>query len=316
MTTNYNFIGNRNRAFVLSGILFLVTFVLIVIINKGMNYSIDFVGGTSLQIQFDNDISNEMATLKNALNNLEYGTPEVKVLGNSGNNVGTELQINVKTVTTGASEAKATDVGDAIKQTIKEAVPNQSFEISQSSEVGPRVGSELKSAALKAILISFLFIVIYIGIRFHLPYGIAAIVALVHDVVITLGFFAFAAKAWGWEISLPVIAAILTIVGYSLNDTIVVFDRIRENNKAAGKNESFADIVNASINQTLTRTLITSLTTFLVVLSIFIAFANSGNVLETFTGALIVGIISGTYSSIFIASPILVLWNRKWPIDK
>lgn len=307
MKKTYNFIGNRQKAYIFSGALFVITLIAL-IANKGLNWSIDFVGGTSLQLHFAEDITPQMAALKSGINDLGLGTPEVKVLGSTDAASGTDIQIIVKKTDNNI------DVADNIKGAIRKALPNNSFDIAQSSIVGPKVGQELQGTAVKAILISFLVIVIYIGIRFRLPYGIAAIVALVHDVTITIGFFALASMVAGWEISLPVIAAILTIVGYSLNDTIVVFDRIRENTHSADKNESFADVINRSVNQTLSRTLITSLTTLVVVVSIFSVFANSGNVLETFTGALIVGIITGTYSSIFIASPVLLMWNRKWPI--
>ena len=155
-----------------------------------------------------------------------------------------------------------------------------------------------------------IIILIYIGIRFHLPFGIAAIAALFHDVVVTIGVF----SVFNAEFSLPIIAAILTIIGYSLNDTIVVFDRIRENLGGLSAKKSFDEKVNNSINQCLSRTIITSLTTLMVVVTIFAFFYTSGDVIKLFSGALITGVIIGTYSSVFIASPVLVLWNKKWTI--
>jgi len=208
-----------------------------------------------------------------------------------------------------------TAVSEAIQRSIATSLPNQDFVIAQSSLVGPKVGKELQASAMYAIVLSFIVLIIYIGIRFRFPYGVAAIAALVHDVIITLGFFALMAILGGWEISLPIIAALLTIVGYSLNDTIVVFDRIRENTKLAGKHETLEDIINTSVNQTLSRTLITSGTTLVVILAILFAFFKTGNVLETFSAALLVGIGIGTYSSIFVASPILILWNQRWPLE-
>jgi len=164
--------------------------------------------------------------------------------------------------------------------------------------VGPKIGSELKGKAFLAIIYSLLGIIIYIWWRFEFTYGIAAVIALFHDVLITLGLFSIFDK----EISLTIVAALLTIVGYSLNDTIVVFDRIRENFRNSRK-DTFDRIINKSINDTISRTIITSLTTFVVVLSLFIF---GGNVIHDFAFAIIIGVVVGTYSSIFIASPILV----------
>ncbi|MBD3321667.1 MAG: protein translocase subunit SecF [Chitinivibrionales bacterium] len=306
-STNFNFIGNRNKAFILSGILLLITIVSL-IVNKGPNLSIDFVGGTVVQLKFKNSIREDQAKIRSIINDLGYGSPEVKTIGKPQDN---ELQIIVK-----AFGDKGESVGDKIKEALSTSYPDNPFELRREEKVGPKIGGELQQKAALAILLSLIAIVIYIGFRFHLPFGIAAIVALFHDVLITIGAFAFLDLFPNLhiELSLPVIAALLTIVGYSLNDTIVVFDRIRENMGGSVMKRSLEEKINTSINQCLSRTIITSLTTFAVVITVFIAFVNSGAVIKDFSLALLVGVVSGTYSSMYIASPILVLWNRKWPM--
>jgi preprotein translocase subunit SecF len=196
----------------------------------------------------------------------------------------------------------AANVADQIKDVLSGGIEGRQIDIRRTETVGPRIGAELKTAAFWAIIYSLVGILVYITWRFQFRFAIAAIIALVHDVLITLGFF----SVIGMEISLAVIAAILTIVGYSLNDTIVVFDRIRENLHGK-RRENYAGIVNASINETLSRTIITSLTTILVVLSLVIF---GGAVIRDFALTLLIGVMVGTYSSIFIASPVLVEWQN------
>ncbi len=297
---NFNFIGNRNKAFIFSGCLFLVTLVFLGI-HKGPNPSIDFAGGTVVQLKFEKSIINDLSKIKSIINSLDFGKPEVKTIGNSADN---EIQVTVK------KKAEGTLVGDAIKNALTQQYAENAFELRREEKVGPKIGGELQRNAVLAILLSMLGIVIYIGIRFHLPFGIAAIVALFHDIVVTIGVFA----VFNFEVSLPIIAAILTIIGYSLNDTIVVFDRIRENLGTMSAKKSFEDKLNASINQCLSRTIITSLTTLVVVMAILSFFYNSGDVIKYFAVALLTGVLVGTYSSVFIASPFLVLWNKKWQI--
>ena len=170
-------------------------------------------------------------------------------------------------------------------------------------KVGPKVGAELSSDALMAILSALFFILIYVSVRFEFKYAVGAIAALSHDILITLGVFSLL----GYEVSLAVIAAFLTIVGYSLNDTIVIFDRVRENVKNS-KNTNIKDMINKSINESLSRTIITSVTTFFVVLILFIF---GGEVIHTFSFAMIIGVLIGTYSSIFVASPVVVKMDSK-----
>lgn len=196
------------------------------------------------------------------------------------------------------------DAVGRLKKVINEDYPDQPFEIRSIDRVGPRIGSELRVKALLAILAALGLIIVYLSWRFELLFGVAAVVALFHDVLITLGIFSLL----NLEISLTVVGAFLTLVGYSLNDTIVVFDRIRENLKRYKDKKRYAEIINVSINQNLSRTIITSLTTTLVVLILFLM---GGEVLHSFSLALLVGIIVGTYSSIYIASPILIEWAER-----
>jgi preprotein translocase SecF subunit len=196
--------------------------------------------------------------------------------------------------------------GDRIEAHLREApeLAGRAFEVVRTEAVGPKIGEELKTQAMLAIVYALVLILIYVAIRFDLKFGVAAIVATLHDVVMSVGIFSLANK----EISLAVVAAFLTIVGYSLNDTIVVFDRIREDLRGM-RRESYATIVNTAVNQTLSRTIITSGTTLMVV--VFLYFMG-GSVIHDFAFALIIGIIIGTYSSIFIAAPIVVDWHRRF----
>jgi preprotein translocase subunit SecF len=185
---------------------------------------------------------------------------------------------------------------------LESGITDQEIDVRRTETVGPKIGAELKTAAFWAIIYSLLGILAYITWRFQFRFAIAAIIALIHDVLFTLGFFSLV----GLEISLAVIAAILTIVGYSLNDTIVVFDRIRENLHSK-RRENYGQLVNASVNETLSRTIITSLTTLFVVLALVVF---GGAVIRDFAITLLVGVLIGTYSSIFVASPVLVEWQN------
>ncbi|MBD3390807.1 MAG: protein translocase subunit SecF [Chitinivibrionales bacterium] len=303
-STKFNFIGNRNKAFALSAALVLITIVSLIYhpLRDGMGpkMSIDFVGGTLVQLKFEKPVVDDLAKIRASIDALGFGQPEVKTVGGEGNEV--QIVVNKK--------AEGTLVGDEIRAGLARDYAENPFELRREEKVGPKIGGELQQKALMAGLLSLLAILVYIGIRFHLPFGIAAIVALFHDVVITIGVF----SVFNLEISLPIIAALLTIIGYSLNDTIVVFDRIRENLGGTISRTSFEDKVNASINECLSRTIITSVTTLAVVVTIYGFFFTSGDVIKYFAVALITGVIVGTYSSMFIASPTLVMWNKKWPL--
>jgi preprotein translocase subunit SecF len=310
-SANFNFIGNRNKSFLFSGLLILATIVSLLIPRGagqrfGLNMSIDFVGGTLVQLQFQKPVSGDLSTVRSIVSQLGYGNPEVKTIGHDG----TEIQIVVKGRGADAPESEASAIAEEIRQAIMQGYPSNGFEVRRQEKVGPKIGGELQRAAILGCLLSFAALIIYVGVRFKFPFGVAAIAALIHDVTITIGVISVANA----EFSLPIVAALLTIIGYSINDTIVVFDRIRENMPSGLVKKSFEDRVNSSINQTLGRTIMTSFTTFLVIITLYVTFFGSGDVMEDFALALLVGVVIGTYSSICIASPILVLWNRKWPM--
>ena len=187
---------------------------------------------------------------------------------------------------------------------IKDDLKDKKFEVRRVDKVGPKIGGELRTSGILAIFVSMLLVLLYISIRFEFKFAVGAIIALFHDILITLGIFSI----FQWEISMPVLAAFLTIVGYSLNDTIVVYDRIREDRAAYRNTKSFLEIINLSINQSLSRTIITSLTTFLVV---FVLVIYGGETLFGFAIAMLIGVVVGTYSSAFVAAPLLIYWQDK-----
>lgn len=287
--TNVDFIGKRRLAMSISATIILIG-VISLIIQKGPKYGIDFLGGTSIELQFDKPAS--VGNVRNAVSDAGYGGAEIK-------NFGASNQILIKV----EKQEKGTEISDAVKAAISKSFPNNPYTVQMVQKVGPKIGAELREKALGAILIALFFILLYISWRFEFVFAIGAIIALFHDVLITLGVFSLLKL----EVSLAIIAAFLTIVGYSLNDTIVVFDRIRENLKVM-RRDPHEKIINDSINQSLSRTIITSVTTFIVVIILFLF---GGEVIHNFAFALMVGVIVGTYSSIFIASPIIVEWEKK-----
>jgi len=303
--TKIDFIGKRKTAFVISILIIFIGIVFMFI--SGLRYSIDFTGGLSLELDMspnsDNGSTVSIEDIRSVLMEEGIADAEIQEL----HDMDKRRLILIKTKVIGEEENKTGFTkGDQIVNILKTFFPDnydpETF-VRQQEEVGPRIGEELKSKAILAIFWALLGIIIYIWWRFEFTFGIAAIAALVHDILITIGIFAIFSK----EISLPVVAALLTIVGYSLNDTIVVFDRIREDIKKF-RRLSYAEIINFSINETLSRTIITSLTTFIVVLCLYIF---GGTVINDFAFALLIGVIVGTYSSIFIASPILVGYFSK-----
>ncbi|RKY04831.1 protein translocase subunit SecF [Candidatus Poribacteria bacterium] len=283
---NIDFLGKRKAALAISGLLILIGIVSIAL--RGLNLGIDFRGGAQIQVRFSKPVPVEKVKAK--LAELGYRG----IVTEAGRNT---VLISIR------HEEKAANVGRRVVEALK-ADPAFQVEDASISEVGPNVGKDLRKAAILSIIVSLIFLLGYISWRFEFRFAVGAILALVHDVLITLGFFSICA----FEINLPTLAAFLTIIGYSLNDTIVVYDRIRENMRLL-KGWRFGDIINRSINQTLSRTIITSLTTLLTVGSL-IALSGPGEV-RTFAIALAVGVIVGTYSSIFIASPIVYTWHLR-----
>lgn len=290
--TNIDFLGMRRVAFTISTLLVLVgVFATVQIVRGRANLGIDFAGGTSVQVRFEQPV--ELAKVRRAI--AASGFPESELQQFVG---GRRLFIRVK-----SSGKPVTGTAAAIEEQLREAFSTNPFIVESSNEVGPVIGQELQEAALWAILISLLGIVSYIAWRFEFRFGIVATVATFHDVLVVLGVFFLL----GNEITLLIVTALLTLAGYSLTDTVVVFDRIRENFRTR-RRDSLAEMINASINQVLSRTIMTSLTTLLAILALFLL---GGEVLRDFSLALMLGIVVGTYSSVFVASPLVYEWRMR-----
>ncbi len=335
---NIDFLGKRHIAFVFSGLMILAT-IFLLIWRGGPNYGVDFSGGVLVQIQLAEKSC--PSQIKKALVPVQLENSIVQEFGEGGK---TEYLIRVR-----QTDVELTGLSDRVEQALRTQF-GEGVEIRRVEMVGPKVGDDLRQKALFAIFYALLFIAIYISGRFelkwlmsivmaislafvvyitsrfgvsvtwlilialivtltlclflNLKYALGAIIALIHDVTITVGVFALTER----EISLSIIAAFLTIVGYSLNDTIIVFDRIRENLRRF-RRRSFEQTMNTSINETLSRTILTSSTTLVVVLALFIL---GGGVIHDFAFALLVGVLVGTYSSIFVASPVLLIWEGKF----
>jgi len=289
--TNFDFIGKRKLALILSAIVILVGLTSLVV-NGGPKYGIDFAGGTLVQVKFTK--ATDAAEVKKSLAGLDLGNPVVQYFGEDQD----EFMIRVE-----KSSAELQGFSLQILNALEQTYEKGNVDVRRVEMVGPQVGKDLRNKGLQALLYALLGILVYVSWRFEFRFAVGAIIALAHDVMITLAAF----SVFGKEIDLPIIAAFLAIIGYSLNDTIIVYDRIREN---LGKHhkENFAFIVNRSINETLSRTLLTSGTTLLVVLALFVL---GGGVIHNFAFAMLVGILVGTYSSIFVASPILIYWEER-----
>ena len=278
--TNYNFSSKFKPANILSIILFILSVIFIAF--KGLNYGIDFKGGTLIELR---SINTDVSSIRNSLNDMKLGDVNVKKFGKEG-----DFLIKVE------EQGDNNNLIPKIKQKLSDSL-NSEINFRRVENVGPKVSAELLQSGIIAITLSLAAMLFYIWIRFEWQFSVGAIVALFHDVIITLGVFSLLSL----EINLSIIAAVLTIVGYSMNDTVVIYDRVRENLGKYHKLE-IANIANLSINETLARTIITSATTLLALFSIFIL---GGEILRGFSFAMILGVFIGTYSSIFVASPIL-----------
>ena len=263
----------------------LVILSLILIFTKGFNYGLDFAGGTLVQVHYDKKAPIDKVR-KAITRNKQYEGASVTYFGN-------ENEIIIRTKNTSGSLGK--DMGDTMRTLLKDT---GNFEIRRVDMVGAKVGSELREKGLMALALAILGIMIYVSFRFEWRFAVASVLALIHDVTISMG----AVVLFGIEVNLDTLAALLTILGYSLNDTIIVFDRIREGILTSKEND-LAKIIDESITKTLSRTILTSLTTFFVVLTLFLF---GGEIIKGFSFTLLVGVIVGTYSSIFVASPLLV----------
>jgi preprotein translocase subunit SecF len=335
---NIDFIGKQKIALLLSAILIILSAGSLVI-NKGPNYGIDFAGGTLVQIKFSQEVP--IGNIRTGLSNIGFSDASVQKFGHE-----TDHEFLIRTSN---SEMSSQGLSQSVAQAVQ-ASTGLEPEIRRVEMVGPQVGEDLQKKALLAIFYSLLFITIYISGRFELKwmlsgitagslmtavyflsvfdvsmtvlifaaliitlilfwvlklkYAMGAIVALLHDVFITVGIFSIL----NLDFSLPIIAALLTIIGYSLNDTIIVFDRIRENIKGEKSTESFPRIFNKSINETLSRTILTSVTTLIVLFALYFL---GGEIIHNFAFAMIVGVIIGTYSSVFVATPIVLAANKR-----
>jgi preprotein translocase subunit SecF len=291
-TPNINFVGIRRTTLIASAALIFAGFASIAI-QRGLRLSIDFAGGALVEVRTEAPVP--LQEIRSIVAEAGFDGSEISQFG--GEN---EYLIKVKSVENADSTAKM------IVSAIRTGVGEQAVELRRVETVGPKIGAELRKSALWAILYSLLGILIYVGWRFDFRFAVASIIATAHDVFFTLAFFSFVRM----EMSLGVLAAVLTIVGYSLNDTVVVFDRIRENLHLR-RRENFDTLVNTSINETLSRTVITGTTTLLALLSLILL---GGEVIKDFAITLFFGIIVGTYSSVFIAAPVLVEWNHLRPM--
>ncbi len=292
---NVDFMKFRYKAYLFSGIL-IIAGLISMIIKGGLKYGVDFEGGTLIEVKFSKNVKTD--EIRQVLSKINMGDSVIQQYG-------AENEILIRARNTKVSEKDASQINKTIELALKENYDKVNpFQIQRAEFVGPVAGRKLISNTVMAVIFSILGILIYVSWRFEFKYSLGGVVALIHDVLITLGFFSLLNR----EISIQVVAAILTLVGYSINDTIVIFDRIRETIPLLKKkNVPFPSVINTAINSTLGRTVNTSLTTLLSVVAIFIF---GGEVLRDFSLALFIGIITGTYSSIYIASPILIEYEN------
>jgi preprotein translocase subunit SecF len=293
VNARYDFVGKR-RWFYLASLAAVLASLVSIAAHRGLNYGIDFTGGALVQVRYDKAVT--VAQVRQGLDEIKLGSAVIQQFGD----------VREYLIRLPETDRKAAEISSQIQGALAKSAGAQ-VEIRRLEFVGPQVGRDLQLQALYAVLAGMIGILIYVAIRFDFRGGAISIVALAHDVVVTLGAISLTNR----EMSLPVLAALLTIVGYSINDTIVVFDRIRENRgRGLRRGQSIADLVNNAINQTLSRTILTSFTTFLaaVVLLLF-----GGEVLHDFAFALVIGVVTGTYSSVAAATLVMdwELWSRK-----
>jgi len=295
--TNIDFIGKKYVTFLVTGVLIALGIVAIVQIARGeANLGIDFAGGTSVQVRFEKPVS-----LQNVRSALEAGGVRDFDL----QDIPAENKVLIRTK---KAEGDLNQIADSITSALSQHIKDNPYVIDSTTAIGPKVGSKLRNDAAMAIVMAAIGILIYVAFRFKFKFGVGATIATFHDVIAVLAIFYLLGK----EINLIVVSALLTIAGYSLTDTVVVFDRIRENLSVRVK-ESLAGVINRSINEVLSRTIITSLTTLLAAAAMFFL---GGEVIHDFALAIMLGILVGTYSSIFVASPILLLWKKETTFAK
>lgn len=284
--TNFDFVGKMKIAIGISVALIIIS-ILSVILHKGLNLGIEFAGGTIIQMKFSKTVTAD--DIRKTFMGIKIEDAIIQEIGKD--------EVIVRTNHAMSKEFQAS-VGEAMTKQFGMG----NYEIRKIEFVGPKVGNDLRNKAILAIIFAWLGMLIYIAWRFEFRYALGAIIALIHDTIIVIGALSLLNK----EFTLTIVAALLTIIGYSINDTIVVFDRIRENRKKDIKS-TLANVINLSVNETLSRTILTSFTVFLVLVALFFL---GGPVIHDFAFALLVGIVVGTYSSIFIASPIVLLFEK------
>ena len=290
-TTNIDFIGKRKIAYIISSTLILAGLVSLFFPGRP-NFGIDFKGGTSIIVRFEKPVT--PSEIRKALSTINLGTSEIKRFATEN-----EYLIYV----TQQKEASASVIAKRVEGAISSTLSDKPYEILQTDTIGPKIGEELRKKAVYATLISLILILIYVGWRFEFVFAAGAVIALFHDVMVTFGICSILKL----EISLKEVAAFLTIIGFSINDTIVIFDRIRENFKIM-RNEELDKIINVSMNQCLGRTIITSVTVFFVVLILLLF---GGEVIRGFAFVMTIGVITGSYSTIYVASSLVLDWQSR-----
>jgi len=293
--TNIDFMGKRWTLYLISAAVIVIG--MSSFFFKGVDFGIDFRGGTELHVQFATPV--DVGDVRSSLSKAGFPRAEIKTLGRE-----TDIMIRI------VEQDVGSHIVDQIKAGLQRSFATTGFEVVEVTKIGPKIGAELRRDALYAVIFSLIAILIYMGFRFKFIYGVGAVVALFHDVLVTLGLISICdgiSPFLNLEIDQNMVAAVLTLVGLSVNDTVVIFDRVRENLKIY-RSMSFVDVINRSINDTLSRTVITSGTIFLVLLVLFIF---GGDVTRGFAFTLLVGITTGTYSSIYIASAIVLDWTKR-----
>jgi len=287
--TNIDFMGKRKLWYTVSASVILIGMISLFL--KGVDLGIDFLGGTEIVVQFQTPVP--IGDVRTSMDRIGIGGAEIKSFGDPRN-------VLIRT----ALQGEGTTVGDKIRTGLRQVFPDNPFTVQKEDKIGPKIGAELRRDAVYAIVASLIAIWIYVWLRFKFIYGLGAVVALFHDVLVTLGLVSIFDGVFNLQIDQNMIAAFLTLVGLSVNDTVVIFDRIRENQKIF-RSMPLEELMNKSLNETLSRTIITSGTIF-IVLAVLLIFG--GEVNRGFSFALTIGIITGTYSSIYIASAVALEW--------
>lgn len=302
--TKYDFIKHWKTA-VIATIAFIVVGIGLMGFHKArtgdaINWSIEFTGGTEVQLEFAKNAAADV--VRSSVHQAGFADAEVAEFGKP-----TQYLVKVRPSATSVAAANADSAGGAIVNALKTALPDNPAKVIRSAAIGARVGEELTTKAFTAIVLSFVVTLIYLALRFEWRFGVAAVIATAHDLLTTIAFLA----AMNLEVSLTVVAALLTVIGYSLNDTIIIFDRVRENLKKQRK-ETLREVLNRSINETLPRSIMTHATVLAATLSLLIF---AGEVIRPFSWIMAFGVFTGTFSSIYIAGPILLWIEHKWPRD-